>query len=251
MDNGGDGKYNTSSFSSSLVVMLDKKRSSANVTQRWIRPGHEQTEARGNFQLLPNGNAFTAWSENCVISEHSWDGELLMEASFQSQRFVTYRTWKSNFTAAPTRPVDVKAFMYGTDPQTSVTAIYVSWNGATEVSYWRFYRVTEGELAILGERKKTGFETMFQTVGFERHVLVEAIAVDGITALGRSEVCQTVVAGEAASRPGEDLSYHSHENDAHNLRDGHTDEQARTLLSSESKAKDHGHYELPAHRSEL
>ncbi|TKA80323.1 hypothetical protein B0A55_02224, partial [Friedmanniomyces simplex] len=194
MDNGGDGPYSTSDHSSSLVVSLDKAAMVANVTRRWIRPDGQVTMARGNFQTLPNGNAFTGWSENCKITEHSWDGKLLMEAQFSDYRFVTYRTWKANFTGVPSEPPDLRAFVYGTGPETSTTVFYVSWNGATEVARWDFYRVVDAEEHLIGSEAKAGFETIFQSTGYERTVFVEGVAADG-SPLGRSTMHLPMVMG--------------------------------------------------------
>ena len=196
MDNGGDDYNTTANSSSSLVVTLDKSAMVANVTKRWVKPDYSVTKARGNFQLLPNGNAFSAWSENCILSEHSWDGELLMEAMFSSHRFVTYRAYKSNFTSTPFWPPALAAFVYGTEPAKSTTVFYVSWNGATEVAFWNFYRIgANGNESLIGSKKKTGFETMLQVDGYEQVAFVEGVAADG-SVLGRSETETTTITGE-------------------------------------------------------
>lgn len=142
------------------------------------RPDGGRSDKRGNMQMLPNGNVFVGWSENAYISEHAPDGRVLYDARFASKRFVTYRSYLCNFTSTPTdRPV-LKAFAYGTSPAESVSAYYVSWNGATEVVGWRFYSDVDDEL--LGEKVKTGFETVFhQTRTFASSVFVEAVMRDG------------------------------------------------------------------------
>lgn len=203
MDNGGDEVGFTSTFSSSLIVSLNKRTLVASVVKRWIRPRFKQSIMRGNFQLLPNGNAFSAWSENCVISEHSGDGELLMEANFRSTRLVTYRTYKFNFTGLPSHPPDLRAFVYGTGPASSTTVFYVSWNGATEVAQWRFYSIVDGEEVILGSKMKTGFETMFQVSGYDQAVLVEAVGADGFSILGRSDVQAPAIMSEWERQAGD------------------------------------------------
>lgn len=189
LDNGGDGVHNaTSNVSTSYLIALETSVTPmvARVIRRWTRPDGHISPARGNFQLLPNGNAFTAWSGNSYITEHSPDGDLLMEAQFASERFVTYRSYKHNFTGNPSEPPTLKSFAYGTSPATSTTVCYISWNGATEVDSWAFYR-NDSATDPIGSAHKTGFETMFQVSGFHPSLYAEAISATG-QVLDRSPV---------------------------------------------------------------
>ena len=188
-DNASDGINKTSSYSSVLVVELDKTSTPwvARVLKRWVRPDKSLSHLRGNAQFLKSGNLFTCWSDNSYLTEHSPDGELLMTAAFRSKRFVTYRGYKFNFTGAPREPPILKASSYGTSPERSTTVSYVSWNGATEVSSWSFYNASNvaGTAVHLGEKGRTGFETSFQTDGYAPFMYAEALASDG-TILGRT-----------------------------------------------------------------
>lgn len=149
------------------------------------RPDGGRSTKRGNFQLLPNGNAFVGWSENSYISEHSPDGRLLMEAQFTSERFVTYRAYKFNFTSAPSEAPILKGFAYGESPDRSVSVYYVSWNGATEVTSWDFY---SEDGSLLGRAPRRGFETSFQQSStFTERVFAKAISIDGVV-LGQTKV---------------------------------------------------------------
>lgn len=190
LDNASDYTSNTSTISSALIVELDKTTQpmTATVLKRWNRPDEKLSKLRGNSQILPNGNAFIGWSDNSYISEHSPDGRLVMDARFQSTRFVTYRAWKFNFTGSPAEPPALKAFVYGHSPETAMTAYYVSWNGATDVASWRFLRWQDEstEMPLIGETKRTGFETMFYSNGYEPSIVAQAISGDG-TILGSSE----------------------------------------------------------------
>lgn len=191
LDNASDDNSETSSYSSALVVELETSVTPkiARVVRRWIRPDGQLSRLRGNFQLLPNSNAFVGWSSNCYITEHTYDGELLLEARFTSQRFVTYRAYKFNFTGNPTEPPTLTSYVFGTTPETSTTVCFVSWNGATEVAAWDFHRnsSTTSQSSLLGRASKTGFETMFQITGFEPSIYAEAISAEG-QVLGRSAV---------------------------------------------------------------
>lgn len=240
LDNAGDEIIQTSNYSSSLVVTLDKVAMSANVTRRWVRPGNKRSLARGNFQLLPNKNAFTGWSDNSHISEHSWDGKLLMEAEFSSKRFVTYRTWKAIFTGIPSRPPDMKAFVFGIDIQTCITVCYVSWNGATEVSQWAFYRSLDGEEQLIGTRARTGFETMFQAVGYERTIVAKAIAADG-SVLGQSDTYFTIVPDQfGSSHPDGETMYPGKTEALASTREEIVDELGQEPLRNSAESPENG-----------
>lgn len=184
LDNAADTEgYNTSSISSALIVRLDKRAipPSAIVEQRILRPDQGISQLRGNFQILPNGNRLVGWSDDSYITEHSREGQLLMEARFRSERFVTYRAYKSNFTGFPAEEPVLRAFAYGSELNSSLTVYFVSWNGATEVSSWRFWRdhaLGDGK-AFIGEAPRTGFETSFSSQGYESSVYAEAISRDG------------------------------------------------------------------------
>jgi hypothetical protein len=192
LDNAADPFSETSDYSSALIISLDTSATPmiARVTRRWERPNRQLSRLRGNFQLLPSGNAFICWSENSYISEHSPDGEVLFEAKFKSHRFVTYRAYKFNFTGNPLEPPTLKAFVYGESPATSTTVLYVSWNGATEVKSWNFYRAEDS--ILIGSKFKTGFETTYHSQGYQKEVYVEALAADG-RLLGTSSIESTVL----------------------------------------------------------
>ena len=196
LDNASDGVNTTSTHSSALLVALESSITPmvARVIRRWIRPDGGLSSLRGNFQLLANGNAFVGWSDNSYISEHTFDGVLLMEAQFMSRRFVTYRAYKFNFTGTPVEPIMFKAYAFGTTPATSTTVCYVSWNGATEVAVWEFHGRKDAttQSGLIGRTLKKGFETVFQFTGFEKSISATAISADG-QVLGRSATEATIL----------------------------------------------------------
>ena len=210
-DNASDGINKTSPYSSVLIVELDKTSTPwvARVLKRWVRPDKSLSHLRGNAQFLKSGNLFTCWSDNSYLTEHSPDGELLMTAAFRSKRFVTYRGYKFNFTGTPNDPPVLKAAVYGTSLESSTTVSYVSWNGATEVSYWSFYNASNatGTAVHLGDKRRTGFETSVQTDGYAPFIYAEALAADG-TVLGRTPTYEVEPLGDwrsASALPEERL----------------------------------------------
>jgi hypothetical protein len=143
---------------------------------------------------MPNNNVLIGWSHHGYMSEHTMDGEMIMEASFLSSRFATYRAFKSNFTGLPLDQPAIKsvAVQPDGDPTYTITISYVSWNGATDIKGWRFFgsRNASSDFEYLGQAPRTGFETSFSERGEWEFVYAEAIAKDG-SILGTSEVHAT------------------------------------------------------------
>ena len=193
LDNASDGSTNTSLYSSVLMVELDKRSIPwiARVLKRWIRQDKHLSHLRGNAQFLGNGNIFSCWSDNSYLTEHSPNGDLLITAAFRSERFVTYRGYKFNFFSTPKDPPVLQASVYSISPERSTTVSYVSWNGATEVSSWSLYEVsnTTGSAVRLVSKPRTGFETSIHVDGYARFVYAEAHAANG-KLLGRTPTYQ-------------------------------------------------------------
>jgi hypothetical protein len=103
-------------------------------------------------------------------------------------RFVnSYRAFKRPWVGRPTLQPDIRAL--ATYTMDSVwTIIYVSWNGDTRTSKWRFIEVdSNGNNLPLGLIERQGFETRFEYNGVAHRVLAEAVDVSGDT-IGTSNV---------------------------------------------------------------
>lgn len=201
LDNGADSLELDSEIgsedettSSAMYVLLDTIGMTATVLNQYMRPDGELSKLRGNMQTLPNGNVFVSWSHHGYQSEFTHDGRLLLEASFASERFSTYRAYKFPFRGVPLDPPLVAASVYGTDETDPVTVFHVSWNGATEVATWRFYAQANqtSPAFLIGNETKSGFETAFTANGYFDWVSAEAVdAFD--QSLGFSEVIRSVL----------------------------------------------------------
>jgi hypothetical protein len=175
----------------------------ARALREFGRPDGQLAKKRGNMQVLPNGNIFMGWTDGGYLSEHeASSGRALMEARFAdpADRLATYRSYKfADFVGRPTQPPDVKALGYG-DGAGGVTAVYASWNGATEHRAWNFY--ADGEL--LGRANRTGFETVFVVAG-ERgatgRIRADALDAEGNVLGSSNEVDTEYPAGWAPVHP--------------------------------------------------
>ncbi|EAU34729.1 conserved hypothetical protein [Aspergillus terreus NIH2624] len=198
LNNASDELEQGEDTSAALFVELNTTASpmTARLLNRYNRPDGSLTRLRGSVQTLPNGNVFVGWSERGFQSEHSPDGKVLMQASFASTRFSTYRSYKFPFVGRPLTPPDVVASVYGTEEADLTTIFHVSWNGATDVATWNFYaRVArDGVPVFVGNTTKLDFETMYIADGYLDWVSVEAVDRDG-NVLGTSNVHRTETPG--------------------------------------------------------
>lgn len=181
LNNASDERGNDENISSALFIEMDTVAMTARVIKRINRPDSALTRLRGSVSTLANGNIFAGWSEFGYQSEHAPNGDLLMTARFVSERYSTYRAYKSDFIGRPTTPPDVVAAVYGTSAEDITTIIYVSWNGATDVVGWNFYAraYDRGEAVQIGHANKTDFETMYIVDGYMDWITAEALDVNG------------------------------------------------------------------------
>ncbi|OQE18621.1 hypothetical protein PENSTE_c017G02158 [Penicillium steckii] len=163
--------------SSAMYVSLDLVARKATVLQRYLRPDKGVTDRRGNMQTLANGNVLICWSWDGYMSEYSHDGKLLMEAKFASDRHDTYRAYKFPWVGRPLYPPTLISEANGVNGSELTTMFHVSWNGATDIEYWRFYarNSTTGEKHEIGTIPKNGFETTFIARGYMDWVSAEAL----------------------------------------------------------------------------
>jgi len=196
---------NSAEVSSGLLIALytDEQPMTARIVQKWERPDGNLTMKAGNVQILDNGNAFICFYDRGYVTEFTADGRLVFEGMLVGNRNEVYRGHKYNFTASPVDDPTVMTFAYRINQRDAATVSYVSWNGATEVKTWRFHGSQNESTGyrLLGETKKTGFETVFTTDGYSMWNYVEAVGADGAV-LGRSKVGQAVLNSAQHSGPG-------------------------------------------------
>lgn len=144
--------------SAGLILALDTTAMTGQLVAEYPYPHEAHSWKRGSAHLLPNGNAFMCWADDMHISEHAADGRLLMEAHVLPH-LDTYRSYKYEWIGEPVTPPDVysSAFLAGSNVS---TIVYVSWNGATEVTQWKLYDGTGASKRLLVTTERKGFETM-------------------------------------------------------------------------------------------
>ncbi|KAJ5628580.1 hypothetical protein N7490_010808 [Penicillium lividum] len=186
LNNAADPDSQIADYSSGFIVALHTEqalRMRATLTAQYIRPDRQITNMRGSIQVLNDGN-----------SEFTASGDCVMDASFTTDRFNTYRAYKYNFTGSQVEPPTIKSLAYGVQPSTTVTVVYLSWDGATEVRSWNFYNnmTSSSHSSFVGNTPKLGFESMFIYNGYIESVWAEALDADG-RVLRVSGVEQTIL----------------------------------------------------------
>lgn len=149
--------------------------------------------ARGNYQTLPDGNVFIGWSTQAILSEHSENGTLLMDAALEPEWLGSYRNYKFEFVGHPRDPIAVIAEAEDENGVVTTT-VHVSWNGATECVGWRVFGqddvASDSPKQIITSTRKVGFETRIDIKGYPLYVIVEGVDKSD-NVIGTSKLIQT------------------------------------------------------------
>jgi hypothetical protein len=135
------------------------------VVSEYRRPADTSAQSEGSLQTLPNGNRFVGFGAQPFFSEFTAGGRLLFDATLP-QDDGSYRAYRFPWRATPrTRP----------DVVVQNGAVYVSWNGATDVARWQ---VLAGG-SVVASARKTGFETRIALPSSASTVTVRALNAKG------------------------------------------------------------------------
>ena len=116
-----------------MRVHLDFEAMTAELVHELYHPKSVQAWAQGGYQSLPGGGALVSWGTVPALTEFSADGEVVMDIQLgpwsdaEEGEVSTYRVYKTNWVAQPRWRPEIAVVG---------SAIYVSWNGATEVASW-------------------------------------------------------------------------------------------------------------------
>jgi hypothetical protein len=152
-DNGASPK--THSQSRGVVISLEEPVGSATLLTRLTHTPALVAESQGSVQALANGDWFVGWGQEPYFSEFSPEGALLFDAHFPVHD-QSYRDFRFAWTGTPSHP---PVFAFAPSPNAGGT-VYASWNGATQVAYWRVVAGTSTSgLSSVVQVPRSGFET--------------------------------------------------------------------------------------------
>jgi hypothetical protein len=167
-DNGGLRKDQKSY---GLVLELDEEEMTAVLVREYAYPGKRLAQTMANMQVLPNDHVFIGWGSKPFFSEFSTDGELLFDAKFSASNNESYRAFRFPWSGHPS---DWPAAVAERASEDEVR-VYVSWNGATEVSTWEVIAGPDPDyLEAVGSVPRSGFETALSVLTSHPYVAVRA-----------------------------------------------------------------------------
>jgi Arylsulfotransferase (ASST) len=170
-----NGRVNKNEQSRGIVLKLDEDAMTATLLREYTHPDKIFSDTQGNVQVLPGGNVFMGWGSEPSFSEFSHDGKLIFDASFTPE-LESYRAFRFPWKG---QPEDAPALVGESGPEDKVT-LYVSWNGATEVTSWQVLAGSgPGKLEPVGSVPRKGFETALTLHTDEPYVAVKATDSSG------------------------------------------------------------------------
>jgi hypothetical protein len=160
--------------SRALVLKLNQQGHTATLVSQYTRARDFDAAFMGDARPLPNGNVLVGWGSEPYLSEYSRSGRLLFEGEFPGPN-LSYRVTLAQWVGLPLSPPVGAARR--TDGETKV---YASWNGATQVVFWRVLAGPRtGGLKVVGTTAKSGFETAIPVPQSYNSFKVQALAGDG------------------------------------------------------------------------
>ncbi|KAH8811268.1 ASST-domain-containing protein [Xylogone sp. PMI_703] len=159
--------HSPSKHSKGMLIQLNFDDMTATLLQKFVHPDEILNVSQGSVQLLPeSGNVLVGFGNSPTWVEYSADGEVLCSAHYAPHLAFeiidfglvkSYRVFKSPWVGRPKTVPDVKV---------KNGKVYVSWNGATEVTGWRLetaksLKAQDHEFVTIQESERNGFETSF------------------------------------------------------------------------------------------
>lgn len=178
------GKFGAPSGPShGLVLKLNMATHSASFVARYGPlpaavtglPGAKLNSAfLGNTQLLADGNVAVGWGSEPFFSEYSKAGRLLFDARWPAPD-LSYRAYVQQWVGEP-----FFAPSGGARTSHGKTILYASWDGATQVSRWRFLAGPDpSRLPLVATKPRSGFETSVTVTGIYKWFRVQAANAKG------------------------------------------------------------------------
>jgi hypothetical protein len=153
--------------SRALLLALDAKRKHVSLVRAFThRPQRVLSHFLGNAQLLGDGGMFVGWGGSPFVTEFDRAGAIVFDARLPKGG-QSYRAFRFPWTG---RPVG--------RPAAAVRrrTLYVSWNGATDVTWWQLRE--NGRVSRTVQR--TGFET---ALPLSQPGTVDVVGLDGAGAV--------------------------------------------------------------------
>jgi hypothetical protein len=179
------------SQSRGVRIALDFKTHQARLASVYTHSGAPLlAPSQGNMQTLPDQNALVGYGGVPAISEFAAaGGSLLLFDAHLPYDMSFYRAYRFPWNGRPSSPPAVLAGLNDTSEE---TIVHASWNGATEVAWWRVLAGKRtGSLTVQATIPSSGFESSTTLPEKYARVAVQALDAAGHV-LGASKTVQPI-----------------------------------------------------------
>jgi hypothetical protein len=174
-DNGSNPRVHDQSRG--VRVAIDPARHTVRLVRSYPHPaGPLLADSQGNMQTLPGEQVVLGWGAVPSVSELGKDGGLLFDAHLPPGS-SSYRAFRFPWTGRPQWPPAVSARLLAAEDS---TAVFASWNGASDVASWRVLAGTgPASLRSVARMPVSGFESSIIIPGAFADVAVQAVGSAG------------------------------------------------------------------------
>ena len=198
-DNGSNPRIHYQSRG--LRVAIDTRRHTASVVRVYPHPGAPLlADSQGDVQTLPDDSVVVGWGAVPSVSEFAKGGGLLFDAHMPPG-MSSYRVFRLPWSGHPLWSPAVNARVLVAEDS---TAVFVSWNGATDVASWRVLAgPSPSSLTAQATMPDSGFESTVTYPNDYPTNKVEYVAVQALGAggevLGTSATVKAIAPAKAAA----------------------------------------------------
>ena len=137
------------------LVKLDPKAKTATLAAQYVRTPSLLSFCCGSAQALPGGGWMVGWGGLPNLTEFNAQGQMVFDAQLP-RGDTSYRVYRQVWRGQPSQPPTIAVRSAG-----GATAVYASWNGATEVASWQLLSgPSAAHLSAVSTTPKRGFETV-------------------------------------------------------------------------------------------
>lgn len=152
-----------------MTVRLNGETKTATLVSQDVHAPALAASFEGNVQELPGGDDFVGWGQQPYFSEFNSQGQIVFDGRFVGNN-SSYRAYRFPWIGTPSTLPSVSASTAG-----AATNVYVSWNGATQVTSWRVLAGASADaLQVVTTASKQGFESQL-TIPAAPYVQVQAL----------------------------------------------------------------------------
>ncbi|MGH9293611.1 MAG: arylsulfotransferase family protein, partial [Acidimicrobiales bacterium] len=112
-----------------IVLRLDEARRTATLVRQYRHSPAVRSDALGSVQEIPGRHVFIGWGTSAYFTEYDSTGRVVLDGRLGGRGIESYRAFMSPWTGRPAAPPAVVVRRSG-----GRLSVYVSWNGATDVS---------------------------------------------------------------------------------------------------------------------